>query len=310
MKTAHLFIIMFEVARALFVAGSVAFGQPLTDQEVLAKCITYCLIGGSSNDVSVIRIGHGIPANGWEPFIKAQAAIVERTGCRGIWIHNPWGHDGTWPMRWDQRPILLERIREEKDPTTKQKLERIERTFYPAMQKYLRGEWTPSNKKPHLWVYLGTAHLNPTMDAVKDKPADWTWRWRQACYPILLLAQEFPGQVSLALDRAVDTPVDYPHYAGALLLESLGMEVIIEPRPLKEFPHWHRFGVVQVVREGGWDRTDPDQFLDAKHKATDADIRGNRYAIINSADWKSLDAARKIVADKDWTPVQPLGAIK
>lgn len=309
-KFAHLFIIMFEVARALFVAGSVAFGQAPTDAEVMAKCITYAQVGGTSADKRVLGIGPGITSAGWEPFIQGQAAIVERTGCRGIWIHNPWGHDGVWPMRWDQRPILLKRIDEETDQAIKAKLVRVEDTFLPAMRNYLRGTWTPSNKEPHLWVYLGTAHLNPSMDEIKGQPADWTWRWRQACYPLLLLAQEFPGQVSIGMDRTLDTPVDHPHYAGATLLAALGLEVIGEPRPLASHTHWHRFGVVQLIREGGWDRTDPGNHPDAKQFATDAQIRGNRYAIIHPQDWAKLDAARKIITERGWTPVQPLGGIK
>jgi len=303
---------------ALLLAASALSAEPLSDREVMAKCITYAQVGGTSADKRVLGIGPGITNAGWEPFIRGQAAIVERTGCRGIWFHNPWGHDGVWPMRWDQRPILLSRIDEETDPAIKEKLVRIEDTFLPAMRKYLRGNWTPSNKKPHVWCYLGTAHLNPTMDEIKDKPASWTWRWRQACYPLLLLAQEFPGQVSIGMDRTLDTPVDHPHYAGALLLESLGIEVIGEPRPYgvlakppnDNMTHWHRFGVVQVVREGGWDRSDPENHPDSKQFATDAQIQGARYAIINPKDWASLDSAKRIIAERGWTPVQPLGGIK
>lgn len=285
-------------------------GGDLTDAQVLTRSVHFRPIGGSSSDVAVERIGWGIPTAGWEPFIKREGELVHRTGCRGLWLHNPWGDAGVWPMRWDQRCLLLERIKTEADPAVKARLKRIEETFVPAVRGYLRGDHTPG-RKPHLWAYLGTASKNPSMDAVRNQPADWTWRWRQACYPLLVLAQEFPGQVSIGMDRTIDTPASHPHYVGALLLESLGMEVAGEPRPQLAQPHWARFGFVQILREGGWDRTDPGRFADAARiNVPNAEIKGTRYGIINKpADDKDLSACRKALS-LGFTPVMRLDLVE
>ena len=284
----------------------------LTNREVLAKTIDYCLIGGSSPDKNVLKIGRARTSKGWEPYIESQTKLGRDSGARGLWLHNPWGHDGEWPMRWDQRMLLLERIEQETDPETIAKLKRVEETFLPAMQRYLRGEWS-GGQKPHLWVYLGTALHNPSMEELEHHPLEYKRRWQQSVLPVVALSKQFPGQVSLGMDRTFDTPEDHPHFAGAVELAELGIEIVSEPRPVRKHPHWHRFGFVNLMREGGWDRTDPLRFPDANRlgKAPDSLIQGNMYGLIGGNypdDLLNLQACRNVI-ERGWTPVMYLGKL-
>lgn len=267
----------------------------LSDEEVLQRSIQWLPVGGSALKKERRMIGWGIDRDGWGPALKLHGEHIQRANCRGLWVNNPWGHDGVWPMEWDQRLILRELSKDDAS------LEIVDETFLPEFRKFLAGEYT-GGKRPHVWFYLGTNHVWQGMEAYRDRPQEWWDRARESCQPILTLAREFPGQVSIASDRSYDLPQDHPHYKFLTMLASTGMEVIIEPRPGKNFPHLFNFGCVVRYGFGINGRQDVQQHIRPAQKfADDEQIRGSKYALLKK-DFATIENARKAL-ERGYTPI-------
>jgi hypothetical protein len=140
------------------------------------------------------------------------------------------------------------------------------------------------------------------MEKYRDDPQAWWSRARESCEPILTLASEFPGQISIVSDRSFDLPSDHPHYAFLTSLSAVGIEVIIEPRPGRSFPHLFQFGCVVKYGFGLFGRQDPTLHLRPSRKfAADEQVRGARYALLTK-DFATIGDARKTL-ERGYVPV-------
>lgn len=267
----------------------------LTDEQVLERSIQWLPVGGASPDKERRMIGWRIESHGWGPALKRHGQYIERAKCRGLWVHNPWGHDGVWPMEWDQRLILRELA--EQDPTLKV----VDDTFLPEFRKFLAGDYT-GGRRPDVWFYLGTSHVWEGMEKYRSEPQAWWQRARESCEPILTLAREFRGQVAIVSDRTFDLPADHPHYAFLTSLAAAGIEVVIEPRPGRDYPHLFQFGCVVKYGIGLNGRQDPTLHVSAARKfAADHQVRGGKYALLTK-ELATIENARKSL-ERGYVPV-------
>ena len=268
-----------------------------------SNCISFWHVAHTSADTSTRRASAiFLDKQKYADYVAAQGDVVQKWEMKGMWIHNPFGDDNTWPMDWDARAETLEA--EKIDA----RLKAIDDSFLPSMRKYLR------RNIGDLWLYLGSCHNVPSMIALEQNARAWKARWETSVYPVLKLHEEFGGRVHLACDRTTDLPAEHPHYFGLRQLQSLGVDVIGEPRPKLGFDHLYGFGSVWMLDLWGNDRMNPDQFPDAaKLYARDSDIRGGKYCLwVHNREPNAgtrLEAAERAIA-RGWTPVINMTGIK
>ena len=257
------------------------------NDELLSHAIHFMRVGFSDKN-SPYQIGWRIPQQGWEQAIRGtHAPVLKATGGEWLWLHNPFGAFDGEVMQLSTR-VRLQNLAKQGDRGAKRVLD----TFLPTMRKLLEGDYT-AGRRVGVVLYFGNAATDRLLKPLYKQGDLDAWRdlWQRSLAPVRLLAQEYPGQVMLGSDSIEELPADHPHYVYLDHLHNHGLPVIGEPRFLASRPHLFQFGMLKVWRQdgGGFDRTDPDRFPTKLPMATNAQIKGPRFALYRDSRQSAID---------------------
>jgi len=262
--------------------------------QLLSHCIQFMRVGFSDKN-SPFQIGWGIPRRGWEPAIKnVQAPVLQKTGARWLWLHNPFGAFDGEIMQMTAR-VRVQAMAKQGDRGAKRALD----TFLPTMRKLLRGEYT-AGRRVGVVCYLGNAEPDRLLKPLLEQGDLDRWQalWEQSLAPVRRLAAEFPGQVMLGADSIEELQAEHPHFQLLHHLHNNGLPVIGEPRFLASRPHLFEFGMVKRWRQdrGGFDRSNPDIYPTPAPLATNKQIQGPRFALYRDSRQSAIDSGKMSLA--------------
>jgi hypothetical protein len=219
--------------------------------------VMFVPIGGSATDKGTRTLGWNLPQKGWfhsviDQRIEGWATEFKRRGLRfRIMLHNPWGHDGNYPMDFDQRIEAAETG----------KLDLMIQTFPAWLESRLRPLVGDSGE---LIIYLGALDVDPDfVDRDHDPKA---YRERVAASLV-----DVPRWASLAFDHSSEVMPDSIEWSVMLGEQAAGRRIYCEPRPKVGSAV---VGLPVVSDAALWWRTSPDDFKDARHMASQSVMGG------------------------------------
>lgn len=247
-------VVMLLGAIGILLAARMAVGAEETPAPKQGSTpVLFLGIGASSSDVSVRKIGFGLPAAGWynsgiDKNLDSWADEFKRRDLPfRVMLHNPWGTENGEVMDFDQRIEARENA----------KLRLVCDSF---------GPWLESRLRPHVGergeciIYLGSGRRDKDLLDLKDQPAAYLER-------LTASVAEVPDWCTLAFDDTGKSEIGDP-FSDFVHLQSRLRRVYVEPRPIVggAMP-----GLPVISDANLWRRTNPDIYPDARHMIPDRD---------------------------------------